>query len=226
VDKQEYFAVLTGDIIQSRFLSEADLDRVRDCLLSSVDAVRAWKRGLVEGEAEFFRGDAWQMLLNRPALAMRVAVFLRASLLAEGKADSRISIGLGRAENLSKHRVALSTGEAFVLSGNALDRMTRNSRMAVEVTKSIWPLSEWLPIVAQLCDALINQWTGRQAEIIRIAAIPTGPTHEEIAQKLNPAISKQAVAKALRGANWHAIREAIHQFEETEWESVLQAKEG
>lgn len=224
MSQHEYFAVLTGDIIRSRLLSKSDLDAVRSYLLNAMDVVKGWKRGLVKGEPEFFRGDAWQLLLKSPALAMRVGVFLRASLLADGRTDSRISIGLGEVENISPSRVSLSTGEAFLMSGHGLDGMTLYSNMTIEVPESAGPLCEWLPVVGHLCDSIIGQWTKRQAEIISMAIGPKELTHEEIARRLDPTVSKQAVTKALKGANWRVIREAIHRFEKTAWGSILKSE--
>ena len=218
-----YYAVLTGDIIKSSQLSSKQLEAVRSSLLTAVSRVRSWKRGLVRGKPEFFRGDAWQLLLADPALALRVAVFLRASLLAHGLADSRVAIGLGAVEEISRDSVSLSTGPAFVLSGKALDQMTRYSNMTIEVPKAAGALSDWLPVAAHLCDSLIGQWTRRQAEIVRAAANPSEPESEEIGQSLRPAVSKQAVAKALSGANWYIVREAVRLFERTSWGSLLQS---
>ncbi len=223
MNQNEYFAVLTGDIIKSSLLSKQDLDAVRSSLRSNVDVVKDWSRGLIYGKPEFFRGDAWQLLLKNPDLAMRVGVFLRASLRAEGKADSRISIGLGKAENISHRRISLSTGEAFLVSGYGLDEMTQYSNMTIEVPKATGLLCEWLPVVGHLCDSLINQWTKRQAEIVCIAVHPKELTHEKIAEKLQPIVSKQNVSNVLKAANWYVIREAIHKFEKIAWASVLKS---
>lgn len=218
----KYYAVLTGDVIKSSRLPPDQLESVRSSLISAVDTARGWKRGLVRGKPEFFRGDAWQLLLTDPAMAMRVGIFLRASFLAGGLADSRIAIGLGEVEKISSGRVSLSTGQAFTIAGKALDNMTRYSRMTIEVPKSVGPLSDWLPVVGHLCDSLIGQWTRRQAEIVCAAVDPEEPDYEKIGQSLKPAVSKQAVAKGLSGANWYAIREAVRLFEKTSWETVLQ----
>ena len=216
-----YYAVLTGDIIKSSRLSSTQLQSVRSSLITSVNAVRRWRPGLVKGKPEFFRGDAWQLLLNDAAMALRVGVFLRASLLSGGLADSRVAIGLGEVEEISSERVSLSTGRAFVLSGKALDRMTLYANMTIEVPKSAGPLSVWLPVASHLCDSLIGQWTMRQAEFVRAAVNPKEPDAEKIGQSLRPAISKQAVAKGLSGAHWYAIREAVRAFEETSWNALL-----
>ena len=217
-----YHAVLTGDIIGSSRLEPAQLESVRSSLIDAVDVVRRWKRGLVKGGLEFFRGDGWQLLLTDPAMAMRVGIFLRASLLAGGLADSRIATGLGVSGETPSRRVALSMGQAFVLSGHALDQMTQYSSMTIEMPKSSGPLSEWMPVIGHLCDALIGQWTRRQAQIVCAAIDPKEPDYEKIAQSLEPTVSKQAVAKGLSGANWRVILETIHRFEETRWEALLQ----
>ncbi len=219
----DIYAVLTGDIIKSGHLSPANLESVRSSLLANTGVVKGWKRGMVKGKAEFFRGDAWQLLLTDPSMALRCAVFLRASLRSGGLADSRIAIGLGEAEKISTSRVSLSTGQAFVLSGQALDKMTSYYRMELATPKSMGPLMEWLALAGHLCDSLIREWTERQAEIVRIAVNPDNPSHEQIARKVKPAVTKQAVSKALRGANWHVIREAVRCFEHTAWKSVLRS---
>jgi len=216
-----YYAVLTGDIIKSGRLSRAKLESVRASLLKNAGAVRGWKRGLIKGRPEFFRGDAWQLLLTDPGMAMRCAVFLRACFLSQGLADSRIAIGVGETEKISTSRVSLSTGEAFVLSGHALDKMTGYYSLEVAAPGSVGPLAEWLALAGHLCDSLIRQWTERQAEIVRIAVHPNSPTHEQIARKVRPAVTKQAVSKALRGANWHVVRETVRRFEQTPWNAVL-----
>jgi hypothetical protein len=74
-----------------------------------------------------------------------VGILIRASLLAGGLADGRIAIGLGEVERISSRRVSLSTGQAFVLAGRALDGMTRYARMTIAIPESAGPLSGWSP---------------------------------------------------------------------------------
>jgi len=218
---QTLSAVLTGDIINSSGLGPRELESVRLSLISAVGTVRGWKRGLVKGQIEFFRGDGWQLLVSDPAMAMRVGIFLRACLLASGLADTRVAIGIGGVEKSSSRKVSLARGPAFVLSGHALDNMTLYSSIAIEAPKSAGLFASWLPVVGHLCSSLIEQWTRRQAELVCAVIDPKRPDFETVAQTLRPAISKQAVAKGLRGAQWHAIHEAIDQFEDTPWEAVL-----
>jgi len=221
---QPIYAVLTGDLVKSSSLSAGELEAVRDCVLDSIGEIKAWKRGLVKGKPEFFRGDAWQLVIGLPESALRAAIFLRASVLAQGWVDSRISIGLGMVEDVSTKRVSLSTGQAFTLSGHGLDAMTMYARMTIQLSESTGNLANWAPVYGHLCDALIRSWTQRQAEIVRLAIANQDSTHEEIAAMLNPPISKQAATKSLSGANWYAIEEALHCFEQTCWNTTLDSK--
>ena len=101
-DPGKQYAVLTGDIVKSSKLTAAQLESVRECVLAAVDQARGWRRGIVKGKAEFYRGDAWQVLLADISHALRVALLIRASVIAQGIADTRVSIGLGTVENLSR----------------------------------------------------------------------------------------------------------------------------
>ncbi len=217
---RDIFAVLTGDLVKSKRLSIEQLDQVRASLQAAADEVKHWKRGLIRGKPEFFRGDSWQMLLTEPKWAFRVAVFLRASLLTSDSSDTRVVIGIGTVDSVNMRRISLSTGQAFTLSGSLLDELTGYFRMSIAVPKEAKELANWLPVVGHLCDMLIGHWTIRQAEIIRIALAPDNPTHADVANRLKPPVSKQAVTKALSGADWHGLRSALKQFEKTDWKAI------
>ncbi|TWU44131.1 hypothetical protein Q31b_16670 [Novipirellula aureliae] len=222
----EIYSVITGDIVKSTLLDTGDFESVRECLHDWVDVAKKWKRGVVKGNVEFFRGDAWQLLLSDASMALRVGVLLRAGLIAQGMADTRLSIGIGRVDSISTKRVSLSTGEAFVLSGHALDEMNQYSNLTIKSPGSTGLLSDWLPVVGQLCDVVVSGWTARQASIITLALNPKDFTHEEMASKVEPEITKQAVTKALDGANWNALRNAIRMFEKTDWKTAIGSRAG
>jgi len=134
--------------------------------------------------------------------------------------DTRLAIGLGTVEQISRKRVSLSSGEAFVVSGRALDSL-KSTRLTIQVADSRDPFAAWLPSIGGLCDALIRPWSRRQAQIVACAILPENLTHEEIARKLDPPVSKQTVSKVLRSARWNALERAVIQFEETVWARVV-----
>lgn len=92
---QKTWAVITGDIVRSSSLSSDELCDVRAQLVDAVADIRGWGRRILRGRPDFFRGDAWQVLLSDPRRALRVALYVRSQLISIGLADTRLSIGLG-----------------------------------------------------------------------------------------------------------------------------------
>ncbi len=221
MQKSHCYAVVTGDLVKSTRLPKEKLESVRKRLLSAAKQCKTWQTGLVKGSPDFFRGDAWQLLLNKPEWALRVGVFIRARLLAQGIADTRLAIGIGTVDNISQSRISLSTGQAFQLSGRALDAMTQHTRLSIALPENAFPLREWMPVVGQLCDALIRPLTKRQAQIVSLAISPFEPRHEDIAKQLRPSVSKQLVTKTLQSANWNSLKLAIDQFQKTSWQTFV-----
>ncbi|MBU6297964.1 MAG: hypothetical protein KGJ79_08545 [Alphaproteobacteria bacterium] len=217
------YAVLTGDLIKSAKLSSSELQAARKTLSRAVARLRKWKTPAVCGELDFFRGDAWQLLANDAALGLRIALFLRASMIASGTGDTRIAIGIGAIETIDKRRASLSGGEAFSLSGRALDDMTVYEHVTVALRKDAEPLATWVSVAAQLCGVLVDHWSPRQAEMICDAITPrrSAATYDAIAKRLDQPVSKQAVTKALSHAGWRQVRGAIEMFERTKWAAVL-----
>lgn len=203
--------------MKSEDLTRDQLDRVRQCLSDAADDVKRWNHDLHIGDPDYFQGDAWQMSLSDAKWALRAMVFMRTSLLQQGLADTRIAVGIGTVEFVAENRTSLSEGEAFTLSGRALNEMTQFFDFEIVMARKTGHLAGWLTAIAHLCDSVVQRWTQRQAEIIRLALSPARPTHQEISQSLNPSISRQAVTKSLSEAGWHGIRSAIEQFERFEW---------
>lgn len=207
------YAVLTGDLIKSSSLSAAELKKARDLVVATFHEVASWaSEEVVVGEAEFFRGDSWQAALSQPQFALRAALLLRARLRHQGFTDSRIAVGLGAVEDLDTQRISLSSGEAFLLSGGALDRLSKQIDLAVALPASAdASLAAWLPVVMRLCDALVGGWTSRQAEIVSLAIQPQEPTQQQIADLLQ--VARPTITVALETARWATLQEAIETFE-------------
>lgn len=217
------YAVLTGDLIKSGRLGASELEAAREQLLSAAGEIKAWRKGLVQGRSEFFRGDSWQVCLADPRLSLRAALFLRARLRQQGLADSRLAIGIGPVEQIVSRRVSLSTGEAFVVSGLALDRLPAAASMTVAASTTVAAsgsgtnAATWLAVIAELCGALVGQSRPRQSAVLALALDPRKWTQEQIATRLDPPATQQAVNKALSGVQWAALRSALETFETASW---------
>lgn len=217
------YAVLTGDIIDSVEMRADHLRKVRDALRDTVDTFSNSGRGPVEAHLDMYRGDAWQILLTDHALALRLALLLQAQLRTRLDAGTRIAIGLGGAEAIDPDKVSLSIGEAFTLSGRALEQMTGYFDLTAALPLRAGDLSSWVPATFHLCSELVRSWTRRQAEIVSLGLIHSDDTHEDLAARLEPPVSKQAVTAALGGANWRGLQEALRVFETTDWKTILHA---
>lgn len=212
-------AVLTGDIVGSSKLSHDRLSRSREVIQQAAEqlALHDNKGGI--SRIDFFRGDSWQLLINDPGYCLRCALFLRASLRARIDIDTRVAIGIGTTEEVVEHQISLSTGEAFVRSGKALEQLTRLKRfkylMSIVPPETNEALAPWPSLAVSLCDAILVKWTQTQAEIVSFSLL--GYTQEEIAQKINKDRSQQAVAKLQKRAGWYALEDALETFESFPW---------
>ena len=211
------FAVLTGDIVASRQLSPERMERTRSVIAAAAAQFRKREPRALSGVPEVFRGDAWQLLLREPRWALRLALLIRAQLLARNDVRTRVSIGIGAVEVINRGRISLSTGEAFTLSGHALDHITGYFDLTGALPERAAPLERWFPAMLHLCSGLIRSWTRRQAEIVSLALLADNPTHESIAGSLRPRVSKQSVTESLAAARWRPLLEGIRVFEETDW---------
>jgi len=214
------FAVLTGDLVSSRQLSAERLARTRRVIAAGAAEFRRWQPRALSGVPEVFRGDAWQLLLREPRWALRVALLMYALLLARNDVRTRVSIGIGAVDVVNRGRISLSTGEAFTLSGHALDRITGYFDLTGALPERAAPLAGWFPAMLHLCSGLIRPWTRRQAEIVSLALLADNPTHESIAGSLRPRVSKQSVTESLAAARWRPLLEGIRVFEQTDWDRL------
>jgi hypothetical protein len=197
------------------------LQQARHIVLDAARVFDQQRRSGLGAGAEFFRGDAWQLVLSEPGGALRLALLIRARLRAQLGADTRVAIGIGGVESIDPERTALSVGEAFSVSSRALDKMTGYFEMTAALPDSARIAAQWLPAMAHLCSGLVQSWTRRQAEVVACALLLEQPTHARIAKALSPPVQKQSVTSTLSGAHWRTLLEPIRAFEATDWAAVL-----
>lgn len=205
------YAVLTGDIIGSTKLGPEQLDAAMALPRRLAKEFEQAHPDAVVGQPDVFRGDSWQLCLNRPALAVTAAVFVRAGFKADDF-DTRIGIGLGPVERLHPERVSESSGPAFARSGGTLDKLGKHRALALDgagyLDEGGHVRSPVDPLVAGvgLLDAHITRWTQREAIAVygtlrklsqdEIAALPQART------KAGQAPTRQAIQKALARIYW------------------------
>jgi hypothetical protein len=205
------YAVLTGDIIGSSKLGPEGLDAAMSLLRRLAEEFEETHPESVVGQPEVFRGDSWQLVLQRPALALTAAVFIRAGFKA-GDFDTRVGIGLGTVERLNTERISQSVGPAFVRSGQALDQLGKDQTLALPRFDEAAPAGSahtalgMLEAGVGLLDALVVRWT--QRESVAVYGALRGLSQEAISEleeaktKEGNAPTRQAIQDALSRISW------------------------
>jgi hypothetical protein len=122
-------SVLTGDIVNSSKIPDAGVS-----LMKSLNKfLNQQKKNYPDIKFEIYRGDAFQIVLFQPELAIKLAILIRTFVISSSptptqRYDVRISIGLGTADKLD-NKVTLSNGQAFIFSGHGLDKIKIKERL-------------------------------------------------------------------------------------------------
>lgn len=210
-------AVITGDFIDSSKLAPGDWDRLHGIMKKSAQLLRESFEGVVPLDVDIFRGDSWQMLVLDPAQALRLSLFYRATIrakMARLDLDTRMAIGIGKIDSIPVNRVSEGHGEAYLLSGEALDQLNKSKAANMCFVHRNDEIAENFDAIVRLIDAIATRWTDKQA--LAISGALRGMKQEEIAEKLwEKRITQQAVAQHLSRAGWDAVEKGIEYFEKT-----------
>jgi hypothetical protein len=220
---EKNFAVLTGDLVKSSRLTSADSKSAMERLKKIAREFDQQHPNSVVGRMDTFRHDSWQLLIEQQALAIRLAVFLRAALKmksdANTKYDTRISIGFGKVELISKRRVSDSRGPAFTNSGKGLDAMD-GQRLSLITGDDEFVLWRGLNSgIIPLLDCIVCDWTPVESRAVYGAL--KGWTQEISAsnwppqKKTKKRPTRQAVGDSLVRAHWNTV-DAVLLWIETE----------
>ncbi len=157
-------AVITGDIINSTAIPIGQ----RAFLLQLLDKIIRDLGHLCSLRYEMFRGDSFQILVDKEELALHIAVLVRAGLRmntpkeANEIWDARVAIGVGSVDFISDN-IITSDGEAFHYSGRALEELGKNNL----VVKTRWKnVNEELKVSTMFADDIISNWTPTQSFVI------------------------------------------------------------
>ncbi|WP_138934129.1 MarR family transcriptional regulator [Roseovarius arcticus] len=203
------WAVLTGDIVASSSI-EAD---ALDALLQHIERVSleaaAWTGHGPNIMTGFARrgGDGWQMAINRPDLALRLSLYIRAQLrLLDPQYATRIAAAAGDGEVPEQPMTDLNSahGAAFTASGRLLEKLDGHTLMAHADGGAI-------DAAFRLADYISQNWTQAQARSLCLMLPPGAGPRRVAAETLG--ISRQAVDQALNGAGYPALIDALEAIE-------------
>ncbi|MFO8112057.1 MAG: hypothetical protein R6T92_06050 [Desulfosalsimonadaceae bacterium] len=222
---KKYVAVITGDVIAFKALPAS----VRRCMPRViVGAGRSFNDALgpaMPWDADVFRGDGWQALIEDPVQALRAALFFRAfikSACTEDNVDTRMAIGIGPVDYVPPGNISAGDGAAYRASGKLLGTMNsaRKGRIRCAFAHSpgigndilkVPPDEELIDAVVRLAGTIGDKWRSRRA--LAVTGALKGWPQASIAQNWPGPISRQAVGKHLQRAGWDAISHALSVFE-------------
>ncbi|MFO7937985.1 MAG: hypothetical protein R6V06_10340 [Kiritimatiellia bacterium] len=206
---QKIYAVLTGDIVKSRNLSAGQLRNLQVRLKSaSIDFEQVFP-GSVVGNLGITRGDGWQVALQKPEYALRLALYIRAVVKSVFKTDTCVSIGIGPAE-LVKDNIIESTGLAFERSGLGLESLKNKIiRMAYHSHKITGRLESAESLLVSWLDLLITPASEKQASLLKEVLIKL--KQEEVAEKKG--VVQSTVSEGLKAVGWHEMKRILNHFE-------------
>lgn len=197
-----YSAVITADIVNSTRLSKAEYKK----LIKNLTAVFG------EHQYEFFRGDSFQVLIKSPDKALQVLLQARVTAmklsgLSMPVADIRASIGIGSVK-LPVKSFQTTTGDVFILSGRAFDKMAKDERTTIISDEKNKTVNLGLKIVSQFIDYLFQRLTFKQAAVVYELLMER--TQIETAKRLKK--SQATVHKHTQAAGWPQIENLLADY--------------
>ncbi len=198
-------AVISGDIIRS---SELPHNMYEDLLYTLHNQLVFIRTINPNNKFEISRGDSFQILIQDVENAAKYALLLRTSLRSShNNYDCRLSIAIGHDVSI-RHTIASSTGDAFTMSGRALDNMTSDT---FKVTTLLQPFNEHFGLLTKYLDHHISGMTERQCAITHILLKnQQSLTQKEIAELLG--VNRVSVNRSINSANLNFITEYTQLF--------------
>ena len=197
-------AILTADIVNSSLLRATELDEV----LAAINAlIHPYAK-----KHEFYRGDSFHTLLHEPETGLELATLLRLCVRKmqpsrlKKPLDIRIAIGLGEIDTPVR-KLSTATGEAFVLSGRELDKLSQTEECLSIVTKSN-SANEAFQILSEYSDLLLTNISSTQAEVLYL--LLNGFTETLVAEQLKKA--QPTINRIKKAAHYNALQANIAHY--------------
>ena len=196
-------AVLTGDIVNSTKLRAGTEKK----LITRLNEI------LHSYKFEFYRGDSFQVYIEEPAKALRIALLCRTAAISSVqhkdivKSDIRISIGIGHIKGPVTKLVS-AKGEAFILSGRLFDELQKtDTRLSIAIEKNEENIG--IKVITDYINSLYKDMTAKQAEVIFL--LLKGVTQQHIADTLKK--SKSTIYQFTTSGRWNEIERLLQYYE-------------
>lgn len=173
--------VITGDLVNSTNIAtewrQSVVDALKTCISDSMS--------ITPVKIEMYRGDSFQVVVDKAEQTLSVAIALRSKLRAstpDGNDmwDARVSVGIGDI-SFESDNVVTSDGEAFRLSGRAFDNI---GKKRLNISTPWTELNTAMELNTRFADEFVSSWTARQARVV-YHSILFLKTQKEMAEELD-----------------------------------------
>lgn len=173
------------------------------------------------------KGDYIECLLPSAKDSFRVALIIKSCIksfpIEESKKKKlfqtygiRIAIGIGDMRIVDKEH-GIMDGKAIYLSGRTLSGMgTPNKSGTFIIEPADRQIRPALQTVGMLTDALLNNMTRRQSEVVYYKLL--SKSEQEIANILG--VKQSGINQHSTSAKWYCIEEALNYFEQLNFENI------
>lgn len=214
------FATISADIVSSTALSVDETIGLRQRIESLFALL---KDKYPDFNGRLIKGDYIECVMQDVSSIFRVALVIKSCIKSFNIAEKsykksaknfqvygiRMAIGIGDMRIVDTEQ-GIWDGEAIYMSGRALEGMNVLNKGTLSIKTSKKQLSSPLQTIALLTDAIVNDMTIRQSEVVYYKLL--GFKETDIAQKLG--ISQSGVNKASSATKWYCIEEVLKYFEQ------------
>ncbi len=204
MEKQSLAAVITGDIMASSLLGNAE--RIK--MLATLQEVMAEGAKIFpDWNAEIFQGDSFQ---GSTQLGVKESLRYAISCIARFKEQDiglRIGIGIGEI-SFAAPSVRISDGTAFLHSGRTLEELKKKTGSFIAIKTGAEDFDAEFEAHCTSLDFLLARTTVPQAEALVWAL--DGITQVQIAEKLH--ITQPTVQQRLKAAGWPVFKAILNRF--------------
>lgn len=158
-------------------------------------------------QIEIFRGDGIQTYVPNPEDGLKALLF-QYLFFKQHQVDVRQALGVGNIELIDK-QLATSIGEAFILSGRALDGLKSAEQLIRIVFENDQLNPEW-EVHSYMLTNLFQEITPSQAEAILLML--QNKSQSEAAKTIE--ISQAAVQQRLKAAKYQLLQVFLKRYEE------------
>jgi hypothetical protein len=215
------YATISADIVSSTSLSKDETIELKQKMeelfqLLEEEYPTFWGRQI--------KGDYIECLVQDVSKVFRHALIIKSYIKSFGIAENkdtknfqtygvRMAIGIGDMRIVDKAQ-GIMDGEAIYLSGRAIEPMGAPNKGTLTIEIGNEQLSMLLRTIALLTDALINNATKRQCEVLYYKLLSTKEI--DIAEKMR--IKQSSVNQHSSLAKWYCIETALNYFEQIKFE--------